>query len=71
MEDGLVRRTSADTDARGVLVGLTDAGLDRLAETVPVHLRRVAELLTERLDDEELAVLERAFDKVTVDCSFG
>jgi len=54
-----------------VLVGLTDAGLDRLAETVPVHLRRVAELFTERLDDEELAVLERAFDKVTVDCSFG
>ena len=71
VEDGLVRRTSADADARGVLVGLTDAGLDRLVETVPVHLRRVAELFTERLDDEELAVLERAFDKVTVDCSFG
>jgi len=25
----------------------------------------------ERLDDQELAVLERALGKVTIDCSFG
>jgi len=71
VEEGLVRRSSADADARGVVVALTDAGLDRLGETVPVHLRRVSELFLERLDDEELEVLERALDKVTPSCSFG
>ena len=50
---------------------LTDAGLARLKDTVPVHLRRVSELFIERLDDQELAVLERALNKVTLDCSFG
>jgi hypothetical protein len=38
---------------------------------MPVHLRRVSELFIERLDDQELAVLERALDKLTLDCSFG
>jgi len=71
VEEGLVRRSSADADARGVVVALSDAGVARLAETVPVHLRRVSELFLERLDDEELDVLERALDKVTPSCSFG
>lgn len=71
VDEGLVRRCSADADARGVVVALTGPGLTRLGETVPVHLRRVSELFTERLDDQELAVLERALDKVTLDCSFG
>src|SRR5512143_2997198 len=34
-DEGLVRRANADADARGVVVGLTDAGVDRLRETVP------------------------------------
>jgi DNA-binding MarR family transcriptional regulator len=70
-DDGLVRRASADGDARGVVVALTDAGLNRLAETAPVHLRGVSELFVERLDDQELAALESALDKVTLDCGFG
>ena len=61
----------ADADARGVVVALTDAGVTRLTETAPVHLRGVAELFVAQLDDEELAVLERALDKVTLDCTFG
>ena len=69
--EGLVRRTGAETDARGVVVALTEAGLERLAETAPVHLRGVGELFIGRLDDEELDVLERALAKVTIDCSFG
>jgi DNA-binding MarR family transcriptional regulator len=69
--EGLVGRTSADGDARGVVVALTDAGVRRLTETVPVHLRGVAELFVARLDDEELAALESALGKVTVDCTFG
>jgi DNA-binding MarR family transcriptional regulator len=32
VDEGLVRRANTDTDGRGVVVGLTDAGLARLAE---------------------------------------
>jgi DNA-binding MarR family transcriptional regulator len=71
VEEGLVRRGAADDDARSVVVALTDAGVARLAETLPVHLRGVAQLFIEPLDDEELAVLERALNKVTVECTFG
>ena len=71
VDEGLVRRSSADADARSVVVGVTEAGLARLRETVPVHLRRVSELFIERLDDQELSVLEHSLDKVTLDCSFG
>ena len=71
VEGGLVRRTTADRDARGVVVTLTDAGVARVSETVPVHLRMVAELFMAKLDDHELAVLESALKKVILDCSFG
>lgn len=67
----LVRRSDAERDGRGVTVGLTRAGLDRLQETMPVHLRGVARYFVSRLDDRELAVLERALNKVIVDCEFG
>jgi DNA-binding MarR family transcriptional regulator len=69
--EGLVRRNGAESDARGVVVALTDVGLDRLVETAPVHLGGVRELFIGRLEDEELHILERALDKVTIDCSFG
>ena len=71
VDDGLVRRANVDTDARGVVVALTDAGLARLTETAPIHARGIAKLFVARLDDEELALLERALDKVTLDCTFG
>ncbi len=68
---GLVRRANADADARGVVVALTKAGVARLTETAPVHARAIADLFVARLDDQELAVLERALEKVTPDCTFG
>jgi DNA-binding MarR family transcriptional regulator len=71
VDERLVRRTGVEADARSVVVAVTEAGLARLRETVPVHLRKVSELFIERLDDQELAMLERALDKVTLDCSFG
>jgi len=71
VEEGLVRRANADADGRGVVVTLTDAGMARLTETAPVHLRGVSELFVTQLDDQELAVLKNALDKVTVDCTFG
>jgi DNA-binding MarR family transcriptional regulator len=69
--EGLVRRANADADGRGVVVALTDAGVARLTETAPVHLRGVSELFIAHLDDRELAVLKSALDKVIVDCTFG
>jgi DNA-binding MarR family transcriptional regulator len=71
VREGLVRRADADTDGRGVVVQLTEAGGARLAETAPVHARGVAFYFASRLDDRELAVLEAALGKVTVDCTFG
>jgi DNA-binding MarR family transcriptional regulator len=71
VDEGLVRRANAGGDARGVVVALTDAGVARLAETAPVHIRGIADLFVAKLDDEELTVLQRALDKVTVNCTFG
>jgi DNA-binding MarR family transcriptional regulator len=71
VEEGLVGRTAADGDGRGVVVRLTDAGAERVSETVPVHLRTVAELFMAKLDNEELAVLESALKKVILDRTFG
>jgi DNA-binding MarR family transcriptional regulator len=71
VDEGLVRRADAGADGRGVVVALTDAGVARLAETVPAHARGIAEYFVCRLDDQELAVLQDALDKVTVDCTFG
>lgn len=47
------------------------AGVARLTETAPVHARAIADLFVARLDDQELAVLESALEKVTPDCTFG
>ncbi len=70
-DEGLVRRDKADSDARGVVVALTEAGIARLTETAPVHARGISKLFVAQLDDQELALLERALNKVIVDCSFG
>ena len=71
VDEGLVRRDRASTDARGVVVALTKAGIARLGETAPVHARGISKLFVAQLDDQELALLERALNKVIVDCSFG
>jgi len=71
VDEGLVRRASAEVDARGVVVGLTDAGVARLTETAPVHMRGVSELFVSQLTDQELTFLETALKKVTLDCTFG
>jgi DNA-binding MarR family transcriptional regulator len=71
VEEGLVQRANTDADARGVVVTLTEAGVARLTETAPVHLRGVSELFVAQLDEQELAVLKDALNKVTVDCTFG
>jgi DNA-binding MarR family transcriptional regulator len=71
VEEGLVRRADADADGRGVVVALTDGGVARLVETAPAHARGISKLFVAQLDDQELAILERALGKVIIDCSFG
>ena len=71
VDEGLVTRANSGTDGRGIVVGLTDAGVARLAEAAPVHLRRVRQLFVDRLTDEELYTLASALEKVAVDCGFG
>src|SRR5436189_5214918 len=71
VHEGLVRRAHADADGRGVVVRLTKSGLERLTVAAPVHMRGVSDLFLTKLDDQELAVLESALAKVTLDCTFG
>jgi len=71
VDEGLVRRSETTVDGRGVVVALTDGGVARLAETLPAHARGIAAYFVSRLDDQELALLEHALGKVTVDCTFG
>jgi DNA-binding MarR family transcriptional regulator len=71
VDGGLVRRAGAGADGRGVVVALTDVGVARLTETTPIHVRGISRLFVTQLDDQELALLESALDKVTVDCNFG
>jgi DNA-binding MarR family transcriptional regulator len=71
VDEGLVRRADANADGRSVVVALTDAGVARLRATAPAHARGIAQYFVSHLDDRELAVLESALDKVTVDCTFG
>jgi len=71
VDEGVVQRASSEADGRGVVIALTEAGLARLTEAVPVHLEGVSRLFIEQLDDEELSALEHALDKVSLHCSYG
>lgn len=71
VDAGLVHRAGTDADARAVVVSLTEAGVERLLAVAPIHLRDVYERFARQLDEEELATLERALRKVSLDCSFG
>lgn len=62
--DGLVRRTSCDTDRRGAWAQLTDSGLARLRDASPTHLRGVAEHFLDRITEGDLASLGRILDGV-------
>jgi DNA-binding MarR family transcriptional regulator len=56
---GLVSRCRVESDGRGVAAQLTDAGLSRLRVASRTHLAGVVRHFAARLDDDDLAALER------------
>lgn len=63
-QDGLVRRGPVAGDARGVLVTLTDRGLQVQREIGRRHVRSIHRLVGGALDAQELAELRRLTDKL-------
>lgn len=57
---GLVARSQCAPDGRGAYAVLTTAGLDRLRNAVPTHLRHVDEHFLSLLSGDDLVVIERA-----------
>jgi DNA-binding MarR family transcriptional regulator len=55
--DGLVERETCASDARGMFTVLTEAGLNRLRQTAPTHLRGIEDYMTSRLAPDELDAL--------------
>jgi len=66
--DGLIRRESCPSDARGTNAVLTDLGLARLKDAAPIHLRGVREHVIDLLSPEEIAILADALGRVAGTC---
>ncbi|GAB1693142.1 MarR family winged helix-turn-helix transcriptional regulator [Krasilnikovia sp. M28-CT-15] len=61
---GLVRKQSCPQDGRGQEAVLTDAGHAALVAAAPLHLATVRETFIDDLDDAEIAVLTRVFERL-------
>ncbi|MEU5846889.1 MarR family winged helix-turn-helix transcriptional regulator [Saccharopolyspora shandongensis] len=62
---GLVRRRNCDTDDRGVIAGLTDAGREKLREAAPGHVELVRANLIDVLSRDQLRVIAAGLGAVT------
>ena len=62
--DGSVERNSCLTDARGAEAVLTPAGLERLREAAPTHLRGISERFIGAIEPTDLAATGRALHDV-------
>jgi len=61
---GLVHKQACPEDGRGQEAVLTEDGLAALVAAAPSHLITVRDSFIDRLDEEELAVITRVFEKV-------
>ena len=61
---GLLAREECADDGRGAWVVLTPTGRDAIAHAAPGHARSVRELVFDDLDEDDLAVLDRALGVV-------
>jgi DNA-binding MarR family transcriptional regulator len=62
--DGLVGRTPSDTDGRGQLAVLTDAGLARLQQVWPTHLASVRRHVMDHLQGIDLAAFAQTLSGI-------
>ena len=65
--EGLITRQPCPDDARGTLAVLTDAGLARLREAWPTHLRGVEQHVLARLTPDEVVQLGTLLGKIVPD----
>jgi DNA-binding MarR family transcriptional regulator len=64
---GLIERTPADDDRRGVEIALTAKGQQALSEALESHLALVATLFTDRLTASDRTALRRSLGKLRED----
>ena len=62
--EGLIRRESCSSDARGAFAVLTPAGAEMLTAARTTHLAGVRSLFLQHFSDDELEVLGEAWDRV-------
>ena len=55
--DGLVTREGRQDDRRVVIAEITSAGLERVKEAAPAHVRHVREIVFDRLSPEQVVQL--------------
>ncbi len=61
---GIVRRTSANDDRRGVYAHLTEAGFAVLEAAAPSHVNAVRAIFVDRADPEDFRALGRIMQQV-------
>ena len=61
---GLVSRVACPDDRRGQEAVLTEAGLAALRDAAPQHLATVRQMFMDDLDDAEIAVITRVFERL-------
>ncbi len=67
--EGLVRRATCTSDARGAFAALTDAGLARLRGATPVHLDGVRRHFADLLRPAELDQLATLSERLAAGCT--
>lgn len=61
---GYVSRAACETDRRGSMASLTDAGRERLERALPVHVQGIADHFLCHLASDELAALRTTLAKL-------
>ena len=69
--EGLIRRESCSSDARGAYAVLTPAGAEMLAAARTTHLAGVRSLFLQHFADDELDALGDAWDRVVPGSASG
>ncbi|MDN4472921.1 MarR family winged helix-turn-helix transcriptional regulator [Demequina zhanjiangensis] len=70
-ERGLLARTACPTDGRSVYARLTDAGLEKVRCSVPVHTAGIRRLVLDGLTEEDRADLARILGRLLSEGGFS